>query len=165
MSSEDLDRFALIDWDRAEDLCYLGAPGYIAAACVTADGETMLWLLSEEHLHEEDAPHGRAYQSHERVGPLPDHVRYRIDNQRCAGLTRRGARCGTLVTGPVGQMCVAHAAEAEAALSGHRCGHRTSTGTPCSRPVREPGRACPYHVKHAATGDRSPDVDAGPGAP
>lgn len=155
---------ALVDRDRSACLFDVGLPGYTAAVCVTRAGEDVLWLVSEEHLNVENSPHGNPDQRHERVGPLPRDLWHRLA-QRCAGLTRRGARCGVLLIGPVGAVCVAHAAEAEAALSGHHCGWRTSSGTPCSHPVPEPGRRCAYHVKHAATSDRAADADAGPGAP
>lgn len=167
MRDANCDGLILLDRDRSASLWDVGAPGYLAAVGVDPDGEDVLWLVSEEHLGVKDAPHGNPDQRHERVGPLNEDLRYRIWNHQCAALTRRGPRCRNWVPKSSGPLCLAHAAEAEAeAVSqGQRCRHPTSTGEPCTRPVREPGRKCAYHVKHAATGDRAPNADAGPGAP
>lgn len=71
-----------IDLDRAACLCDVGAPDYVAAVCITDTGDEVLWLVSKSELADsccdQHARAGNADQIHERLGPLPETIRRRL---------------------------------------------------------------------------------------
>jgi len=69
---------SVIDPERSACLCDVGAPDYVAAVCVTPDGDDVLWLVSKSDLDTEDPVYGDANQRHEKLGRLPQVVRERI---------------------------------------------------------------------------------------
>jgi hypothetical protein len=52
-------------------LCAAGAPGYLAATVVNADGETDLVLAEYDSLGDPDVRYDSTPPPHEGVGPLP----------------------------------------------------------------------------------------------
>jgi hypothetical protein len=90
-----------------------GDADYITAVCVTADGDTVLWLVSASHLAcPPDSPcrANTGYPAHEKLGQLPVWVRDRIwgDALRCGRPTRAGRPCQIRVGTPGGP-CGMHA--------------------------------------------------------
>lgn len=78
-----------IDWDHAACLCDAGAPDYVAAVCVNADGQEVLWLVNMPVLegHGCEVTHGSSSQAwHEGLGELPEFWRSRV--------LWAGPRCG-----------------------------------------------------------------------
>jgi hypothetical protein len=100
---------SLIDDERSACLCDVGAPDYVAAVCVTPDGEDLLWLVSKTELDAEQPRCGKAAQPHEKLGRLPQTVRDRIwgDMLRCGRLRHNGQPCRRRVSTP-GRACDAH---------------------------------------------------------
>jgi hypothetical protein len=103
-------RASLIDHDRAVCLCDVGAPDYLAAVCITSDGDDALWLVSKTELDAENPRCGNANQRHEKLGQLPVAVRERIwgDSLRCGRPTHAGRPCRIRVGTP-GDPCGTHA--------------------------------------------------------
>jgi hypothetical protein len=103
------EQFSLIDHDRTACLCDVGAPDYLAAVCVTPDGEDVLWLVCKTELDAEDPRCGNANQRHEQLGRLPQTVRDRIwgDALRCGRPTATGKPCRQRVAEP-GRSCGVH---------------------------------------------------------
>ena len=110
MSGHECRHGSLIDNERSACLCDVGAPGYVAAVCVTPDGQDVLWLVRPELFERDDADLGDVDQSHEKLGRLPAHVRERIwgDALRCGRPTSSGRPCRIRVTNP-GDPCGIHA--------------------------------------------------------
>lgn len=79
---------ALIDYERTACLCSAGRPDYLAAVCVTASGNEVLWLVSVNELDAEHPRRGNGDQPHEQLGPLP------IEFVRRFTISRRTHRCG-----------------------------------------------------------------------
>lgn len=102
---------SLVDSERSTCLCDVGAPDYIAAVCVTASGNDVLWLVSKAALQEDHPQCGDALQMHERLGRLPVTVRDRIwgGSLRCGRPTSSGQACRHRVKEP-GLACGLHAA-------------------------------------------------------
>jgi hypothetical protein len=115
MFGDDLDGFALIDWERSACLCDVGAPGNSVAVAVTADGRDVFWLVDEAELHAEHPRHGNADQPHEWTGPLPDRWRHRIAAApfRCGRPRADGRPCRQAVKA-AGRPCCWHAQRASA---------------------------------------------------
>jgi hypothetical protein len=101
---------SLVDNERSACLWDVGAPDFVAAVCVTPDGEDVLWLVSKTELDAEHPRCGRAEQPHEKLGRLPHTVRERIwgDSLRCGRPTAAGKPCRHRVKEP-GQICDMHA--------------------------------------------------------
>lgn len=107
-------RCKLIDDHRSACLGDVGAPDYLAAVCVTADGEDALWLVNRAELDSDRPAYGNPAQPHEKVGRLPGHVRERIwgDALRCGRPRYDGQPCRHRVKEP-GDTCRAHSPEAQ----------------------------------------------------
>lgn len=99
---------SLVDYERSACLCDVGAP-YLAAVCVTADGEDVLWLVSRTELDAEQPRCGNAEQPHEQPGRLPQAIRDRIwgDRLRCGHPLPNGRPCRHRVAEP-GRSCHQH---------------------------------------------------------
>ncbi|WP_084055149.1 hypothetical protein [Mycobacterium avium] len=72
---------SLIDWERSTCLCDAGKPNYVAAVCITGEGDTTLWLVSMSELDgccPQHARRGNPHQPHEQLGPLPEQFRQRL---------------------------------------------------------------------------------------
>ncbi|SIK28976.1 hypothetical protein [Mycobacteroides abscessus] len=91
MAGEELDRFALVDWERSACLCDVGAPGHSAVVTVASDGRDALWITDDAELHAEHPRCGNGDQPHEQIGALPPDVQARIDQ---AYTRRNWPRCG-----------------------------------------------------------------------
>lgn len=102
-----------VDWDRSTGLGEAGEPDYVAAVCVTDNGDTALWLVHLPDLGSAYAVHGEPHQPHERVGPLPRWLYDRIWNAPCED----GERCGRPRAD--GQPCRLRVSEAGAACCFH----------------------------------------------
>jgi hypothetical protein len=102
-----------IDDRRSACLCDVGAPGYVAAVLVAADGRQDLVLVDQEligdeqHTYDHTTPQAR----HEQLGPLPAGVRYQVwqvPAHRCGRPTKTTGRpCRIEVTRP-GEACGLH---------------------------------------------------------
>ncbi|QZT60935.1 hypothetical protein [Mycolicibacterium austroafricanum] len=100
---------AQIDSRRAACLCDVGAPNYVAAVCITDDGDEALWLVHKDELDSDNPAHGHADQPHERLGRLPLRWRERVwgDDLRCGRPRANGQPCRHRVK-ERGQSCAAH---------------------------------------------------------
>ncbi|MEX3650378.1 hypothetical protein [Mycolicibacterium porcinum] len=108
MAGEELDRFALVDWERSACLCDVGMPGYSLAVCVTATGDGVLWMVSLDELDARHPRQGNGNQAHEQVGRLPAVWRRRIlGDPRCGAPTTAGRPCRTRVANQ-GEVCGVH---------------------------------------------------------
>ena len=65
----------LIDPDRTVCLCDVGAPDYLAAVTVDANGEDTFWLACKDLVERADADLGDENPPHEKLGRLPHTVR------------------------------------------------------------------------------------------
>ena len=109
----------LMDPDHTRCLCDVGAPDYLAATAVAADGSSHLLLARAEDIGVESATYDPTCSTvaHEQLGPLPLEVVRRIT------ATRRQARLF--------------------------CGRPTKSGRPCRIEVTRPGLACGLHRTEA----------------
>lgn len=100
---------AIVDDNRSVCLCDAGQPGYVAAVCVTDDGQEALWLVNSAELEAERQRCGSADQPHEQLGALPAIWRHRVALAplRCGRATKVGRPCRTPVAIP-GASCARH---------------------------------------------------------
>lgn len=110
------DRADLIDPDRTRCLCDVGAPDYLAATAVSADGSAHLLLAEVDFIGDENTRYDPTCRTvaHEQLGPLPLGVVQRIT------IAQRAHR-------PL-------------------CGRPTAaSGRPCRLPATQPGGTCHFH--------------------
>jgi hypothetical protein len=109
MAPHDDDHGPIVDPQRSTCLCDAGAPDYVAAVCVTPDGEDVLWLVSKSELHAEHPRCGVAQQRHEQLGRLPQWIRERVWGEllRCGRPRGNGQPCRSRVLIP-GRPCSFH---------------------------------------------------------
>jgi hypothetical protein len=108
----------IVDCDRSACLCAEGAPGYVAATAVGADGSEHLLLALVDALGDETVrydPTCADVAPHEQLGALPG--RYQLGLRcvplRCGRRTAAGRPCRAPVTQP-GGTCGWHRSEATA---------------------------------------------------
>src|ERR1700741_3871112 len=95
----DDDDLALIDEHHTRCLCDVGAPGYLAATAVSADGTTNLVLACVEDLNDENVRCDPTCSvvAHEQLGALPIEFLLRImasrPVHRCGRRTLAGHPC------------------------------------------------------------------------
>jgi hypothetical protein len=114
------DHTNFIDPDHTSCLCDVGAPDYIAATAVRADGSAHLLLARADDLGDESSTYDPTCSTvaHEQLGPLPLEVVRRI--------TAAGRRARLF------------------------CGRPTkTTGQPCRIEVTRPGEPCGLHRTEA----------------
>lgn len=112
MAGDEVDRFALFDWERSACLCDVGAPGHSVAVAVTDDGRDTLWIVDDAELHAEHPRCGNGAQPHEQIGPLPERWRERVAWSaafRCGRPTKSGRPC-RLPVDQAGGSCSFHRA-------------------------------------------------------
>jgi hypothetical protein len=103
----------LIDDARTRCLCDVGAPDYLAATAVSADGTAHLLLARADAIGDENTRYDPTCRTiaHEQLGPLPLGVVQRITIARrthcCGRRTKAGAPCRTPVA-RAGDACSWH---------------------------------------------------------
>lgn len=100
--------------ERAVCLCAVGAPDYLAARAVAADGSEHLVLVERSAIGDPTVRYDSTcrHVAHERLGRLPDAICERIlPAPRCGRPTHAGTPCRQRVKA-TGQACGQHAARA-----------------------------------------------------
>lgn len=90
-------------------LCDVGAPDYIVAVVIDANGDQTLWLARADLVGCDNVDHGDEQPAHEKLGRLPRAIRERIwgDELRCGRPRSNGKLCKHRVKEP-GQSCGTH---------------------------------------------------------
>jgi hypothetical protein len=103
------DHDRLIDPQHTMCLCDVGAPAYVVAVAVDANGEQTFWLARKDLIGCAGADHGNENPPHEKLGRLAQSIRERIwgDALRCGRPRYDGQPCRQRVAEP-GQSCAAH---------------------------------------------------------
>jgi hypothetical protein len=106
-----------IDSPRSVCLCDVGAPGYVAAVAIEADGSQHFVLAENESIGDATVRYDASCSAveHEQLGRLPIAFVHRITvsrrTHRCGRRTKSGTPCRTSVTRP-GDACGWHRTEA-----------------------------------------------------